>query len=245
MSSIKTNFMRLKKSYDEGGLSNAIYKILAVSIRNATEAILNFYFKLVPSRKFEFNGKKLSYFRHCYNRTYQNERMIEIPIAMDFLSNLSQGARILEVGNVLNNYSVSHKRDILDKYDLQLGIINEDIVDFHPESKYDAILSISTFEHVGWDEEIKSEDKIPKAICNLKNNALNMGGVIFITAPLDYNAYLDALIKQQKNIFDEIYYMKRISSNEWIQSTYDETKDMKFNDPYKNASGLIVAIVKN
>ena len=47
-------------------------------------------------------------------------------------------------------YKFEH--DIVDKYEKKKGIINQDIVDYKPDKKYDLIISISTLEHVGWDE---------------------------------------------------------------------------------------------
>jgi cyclopropane fatty-acyl-phospholipid synthase-like methyltransferase len=34
-------------------------------------------------------------------------------------------------------------------------MINEGVVDFHPSKRYDIIVSISTFEHIGLDEKPK------------------------------------------------------------------------------------------
>jgi hypothetical protein len=62
---------------------------------------------------------------------------------MSYLTEINPNLRILEVGNVLQNYAIKIKRDILDKYDLTPGLINSDVVDFHPLEKYDFIVSIS------------------------------------------------------------------------------------------------------
>jgi len=63
-----------------------------------------------------------------------------------------RGKNILEIGNVLSRH-IKLEHDILDKYETAKGVINEDIVDFKSEKKYDLIISISTLEHVGWDEK--------------------------------------------------------------------------------------------
>jgi hypothetical protein len=77
------------------------------------------------------------------------------------------------VGNVLSHYfSVNH--DVVDKYEKAEGVINRDIIDFHPSKEYDLIISISTLEHVGWDEDISDHkilhdpSKILRAIENLR-----------------------------------------------------------------------------
>jgi hypothetical protein len=57
-----------------------------------------------------------------------------------------QGTNILEIGNVLSNH-VRFEHDVLDKYEFVKGIINEDVVDFRPEKRYDLIVSISTLDY--------------------------------------------------------------------------------------------------
>jgi hypothetical protein len=44
-----------------------------------------------------------------------------------------QGTNILEIGNVLS-YHVRFEHDILDKYEIAKGIMNEDVVDFRPKN---------------------------------------------------------------------------------------------------------------
>jgi hypothetical protein len=112
------------------------------------------------SRKtFIFNGKTYYYFVHKYNTTWKNERAVEVPIIWDIVrEHYRQGKRVLEVGNVLSHYfRIFH--DVLDKYEVAEGVINQDVVDFKPAWKYDLIVSISTLEHVGWDEEPKEPEK--------------------------------------------------------------------------------------
>ena len=61
---------------------------------------------------------------------------------------------IFEVGSVLSHYfPINH--DVLDKYEKGHGVINQDVVDFKPHNKYDLIVSISTLEHVGFDDNTK------------------------------------------------------------------------------------------
>lgn len=84
-----------------------------------------------------------------------------------------KGRKILEVGNVLSHYfPVNH--DIVDKYEKADGVINQDVIDFYPSKRYDLIISISTLEHVGWDENLRDHKilrdpmKVLHAIENLK-----------------------------------------------------------------------------
>jgi len=97
----------------------------------------------------------------------------------------------------------------LDKYEKGKGVINEDVVDFTPSRKYDLIISISTLEHVGWDETPKEPEKAAKAIENLKR-CLNPGGKIVFTVPVGQNPCLDNLIKARKISTDQFYYFNEI-----------------------------------
>ena len=77
---------------------------------------------------FVFKGYTLNYFHHAYNKTWQNERAVEIPIIWGILTGY-QGKRILEVGNVLSHY-IPVEHDIVDKYEMAPGVINQDVVDY-------------------------------------------------------------------------------------------------------------------
>ena len=58
------------------------------------------------------------------------------------------------------------------------------------------IVSISTIEHVGWDETPRDPKKIPLALENLTTRCLAPDGEIVVTLPLGYNTYLDKLLKE-------------------------------------------------
>lgn len=212
---------------------------------NSVSFIKNFiiceYYKLFKQKTFLMGGQTYRYFYHTFNRTWRTERTVEIPVIWEFMKKY-QGKTILEVGNVLSGFfSINH--DIVDKYEKAEKVINEDVVNFKPSKKYDLIVSISTLEHVGWDEELKEPDKILRAIENLKSFLANKG-MIIVTMPLGYNSYLDKFIKEKKIEFTKIYFMKRITSdNKWIEARWEDVKDLKFNEPYIFANGLIIGII--
>src|SRR3990172_4116095 len=107
-----------------------------------------YYGKLGGSRTFVFRDKTYHYFYHTYNPTWRNERCVETPIIWSIVKR-SKEANILEVGNVLSHYFDTN-HDVLDKYERAPGVINEDVVEFKSNKRYDLIVSISTLEHVGW-----------------------------------------------------------------------------------------------
>jgi cyclopropane fatty-acyl-phospholipid synthase-like methyltransferase len=153
-----------------------------------------------------------------------------------------QGTNILEIGNVLSHH-VQFEHDVLDKYEITKGVINEDVVDFTSEKKYDLIVSISTLEHVGWDET-RDDMKIPKAIENLKSLITSRGGTIIITLPLGYNSALDKLLKDGVIQFSKQFHLIRISKgNEWKEASWEEVQDTRYNSPFPFANGLLIGII--
>lgn len=109
-------------------------------------------------------------------KTWHGERAVEIAIVLEMVKKY-QGMNILEIGNVLSHH-VKFEHDVLDKYEIAKGVINEDIVDFKSDKKYDLIVSVSTIEHVGWDEKPRDNMKILRAIENLKTIIVSRGGTI-------------------------------------------------------------------
>lgn len=195
-----------------------------------------------PVDFFEFNGKRLEYLIHPYNLTWTNERTIEIPIALDYIKNLKTN-KILEVGAVLKHYT-DVKWEVVDKFELGEGIINEDIIDFNPKKKYDLIVCISTLEHIGFDDE-DDKEKIVKAVEGMKK-CLNKKGIIIATMPLGYNKYMDERIFSKTLGFNEMYFLKKISrKNKWKQVSMEEIKNAKYNYPYNNANAVVIGVWKN
>jgi hypothetical protein len=185
---------------------------------------------------FTFGGEVLHYFYHRYNLTWSNERSVEIPVVLDAIHRIAP-ARMLEVGNVLAHYG--HRgHDVIDKYELARGVINQDVVDFRPECPYELIVSISTLEHVGWDEQPRDAGKIPRAVANLRR-CLAPGGRLVITVPLGYNTDLDALLANGALDFSDVRYLRR-ARNGWTEATWDEVRGAAMDDPYRGVNAIIV-----
>jgi len=206
--------------------------------------ILQFYYnKLKAPKKFVFLGKEYKYFYHARGCAWESERTIEVPIIWNIVKD-HKGKQILEVGNVLSNYfKVDY--DILDKYEIAKSVINEDVVSFNPNKKYDLIVSISTIEHVGWDETPRESDKILRAIKNLQR-LLAPGGKIVVTLPLGFNSDLDNLLKAGKIKFTNAHYLKRISANnDWKEASWEDVKDAKYGAPFLNANAMLIGVIEN
>lgn len=190
--------------------------------------------------KFIFNNEEYDYLIHPYNYTWRNERIVEIPIIEKIL-NRSKGKRILELGNVTSHYlKVNHT--VLDKYEKADGVINKDIVDYKPKDKFDLIISISTLEHIGWDEN-GDYRKILKAISVLKK-LLSKNGMLIFTHPLGYNFFMDEFLRKGKIKISKGYLIQRITGdNEWKQIPWKKQL-LRYHYPYAYANGVLIGIIK-
>lgn len=179
---------------------------------------------------FILNGKHYQYFYHWYNRTWYNERAVEIPIVWDIVKNCN--GDILEIGNVLSHYfKVDH--DIVDKFEHGKNVVNADVIDFIPSKKYDMVVSISTLEHIGFDEDRYSYDwegdpnKFLKALDKMKECCKDSGKIIF-TYPVCFNRFIDDAVKNKKIPFKEIFFMVKTSDFNWIET--DHIPDNRYVD---------------
>jgi len=212
------------------------------------KAQYRYYHTLRSRRKFLFKGQRYSYLYHMYNHTWRNERAVEVPIVWKMVRE-HPGRTILEVGNVLSHYfPVEH--EIVDKFEKAKGVINEDVVDFRSTKRYDLILTISTLEHVGWDEDpgaksniLAEPTKIIKALENLRNH-LAPGGKAVVTVPLGYNPQLDRSLLEGKIPFAERHCLKRVSgSNKWREVDWADCEGARYGSPYKFANAIVIGII--
>ena len=244
---------KFKREYKEliRLISILISRLINRKIRHGFNSFLNsikdhldyyFYKKFKPVRTFKFQGKSYFYFHHKYNITWKNERAIEIPIIWEIVKKHS-GKRILEIGNVLSHYfDVNY--DIIDKYEKNNDIINQDIINFHPSNKYDLIISISTFEHIGWSYKTRDSDKILRVIEKLRS-LLSLNGKIIVSFPIGWNPYLDRHVKEKEIQFKRIYYLKKVSEdNQYIETNWETVQDVKLNTPFPGVNGLIIGIIE-
>ncbi|MFC1562392.1 hypothetical protein ACFL4Q_05295 [candidate division KSB1 bacterium] len=151
------------------------------------------------------------------------------------------GKKILEIGNVLRHYFPCD-HTVIDKFEKAPGVRNIDIIDLNTSEKYDLIVSISTLEHVGYDEDQKNHNKISRAIDILKKCKSDTGTLI-ITLPLGYNADLDSMIKNNELNIHNLFFLKRISRNNiWVETVYKDIENCKYGTPFPYANGLVVGI---
>lgn len=221
-----------------------IYSKIVPKLKKLNDSFqYRYYYTKRRGEVFKFQNGNYPYFIHPYNYTWQNERIIEIPIFRKILLD-NQGKDILEVGNVLAHYfDISH--DVLDKYEKGKGVINKDAANFKSKKKYDLIISISTMEHIGWDEKIKNNKKIFKVIKNLQSH-LKKGGKIITTLPLGYNPFIDEYLQTNQLKFTKKFLLKRVSEdNKWKEFPWEKSKGIKYNYPFLCANGVVIGIINN
>ena len=196
----------------------------------------------LDARRFYVGGRAYRYFFHDYNKAWTCERTVEVPIAVHYLQQYA-GKRVLEVGNVLAHYQPT-QHEVVDKYEVAPGVLNLDVVDVSPEPRYDLIISISTLEHVGWDEPVKEAGKIPAAITRL-TGCLRPGGLLLVTLPLNYNTYLDQHLRDGTIKFDQVHYLRRVSAlNAWREVDRPTAEGGLYGTPYTSANGLVIGLIR-
>lgn len=188
---------------------------------------------------FYIKDEKYPYFVSNYN-AINTERTVEIPWVKNILRQY-ESSEILEVGNVLSNY-ISFSHDIVDKYESGPGIINEDIVAFDTGKRYDLIITISTLEHIGFDEPQKESGKNVLAFENLKK-LLKTGGKMVITVPLGYNPEIDEFIRINEEWFNEVHYLVRTSRfNYWVEANLGEALKRPYGSKYPAANAVALIL---
>jgi SAM-dependent methyltransferase len=146
-------------------------------------------------RCFHFQGVDYPYWLSWYNKTWKNERSVEIALLHNVLFN--EGLKVvdvLEVGNVFQHY-FEFPHIIIDKYEKGNKVINQDFLKMSKRElpdMFDFVFSISTFEHVG--EDTKQPELSLEAIKKAKS-LLKVGGQLFFTFPIGWNKTLDKQIK--------------------------------------------------
>jgi SAM-dependent methyltransferase len=227
------------KAYKREGL----YYVIRVSAVNILGYLLVWYYrKFKSSESFEFQGNSYRYFFHPYGTTWRNERAAVVPIIWDIVKKgREQEKRILEVGNMLSYYfKVDY--DILDKYEIVDGVINEDVVHFNPSKRYDLIVSPLSLMSVGWDEDPQDPNKVLHAINNLKR-LLAPGGQIVVALGLGHNLGMDKLLKSSELQFDRHYYLKRISGYRWKEVDRLDLNKVKYDDYIPTANEVLVGVI--
>lgn len=209
---------------------------------------------MVTKKLFTHRGHQYPYMNHAFNYAWLNERAVEVPIVQKVVNDCEAG-RILEVGNVISHYSGMMYRvptDIIDKYEINEAteeiVVNADIVNYSPAKRYKLIVSISTLEHVGYDEQVYGGSphtqhpcKFVDTLDNIRLNLLEPKGKLVFTVPLGYNREMDKMIFCGVVNIDSVFYMHRIShDNRWQDCKLENVKDTRYGAPYQFANAIAI-----
>ena len=205
--------------------------------------VLAYLYRKVFRRKrtFACNGQEVEYFEHPYNRTWVNERAVEIPIIWNLMRK-HVPADVLEIGNVISHY-YQFGHTVVDKYEKGRSTIQQDVVDLALPKKYPLIVTISTMEHVGWDETPRTPGKHRQAL-NVLRSHLAPGGMLAVTLPIGYNPGMDKDLLEGALGFDEVLYFKRVTQEDWRQTGMEDVRDEKYGVPFRAANGLAIGFVQ-
>jgi hypothetical protein len=236
-----TLIKRMILIYNENGLLALLWRLIK-AINNHFKRML--MYKIVLPFSFAFlnpsfhlDGKKYEYFINKDNSVY-TERVVELAYILNYID-LHKYENILEIGNVLSKY-VKTYHIVLDKYEKGANIINEDAVVFNPGKKFRKIISISTFEHIGFDEVIFEPGKIKKALKNVID-LLEDNGELLITVPLGYNPEIEEIIRMKEINFSKTYFLKRYSKlNLWKETSLEDAIKYPYGSIYPAANAIAI-----
>jgi hypothetical protein len=230
---------KAKHAYNREGLSYILRSGLMMSLGY----VLIYYYKMFKlSETFEFQGKTYHYFFHPYCTTWRNERTVAVPIIWDIVKRYEQkGKNILEVGNMLSYYfKVSH--DIVDKYEIKGGVINEDVVAFKPSKKYDLIISILTLPEVGWYDMPRDPEKSIRAFGNLKK-LLAPGGRIVLVVGLGLYTQFETSLRAKTIEFNNQGYLRHLKGYRWQEAEWNNVKDVKYDKLVPTAHAILIGTI--
>jgi len=115
---------------------------------------------------------------------------------------------------------------------------------------FDLIISISTLEHISFDEEKYNNKNIEiytrdiSQIIEKIKLLLTYKGTFVFTIPLGFNPYLDSCINKSELDITRTLFLKRTSkSNKWKQVEYHEVKDIKYGYPFPCANAIMIGII--
>ena len=186
---------------------------------------------------FAFRGQRHRFHVAQYNATWLNERQVELPLALRAVRD-ARGRRVLEVGNVLAHYGrIRHA--VVDKYERHAAARNEDFLE-HAGGPYDLVVSVSTFEHIGWDEPDRDAAKFRVALGHARR-LLAPGGRLLVTVPLGYNPAVDAFVLAPPPGY-EVGFLRRTGPGpgEWEEAAGVDPADHPYGVGCANASAIAV-----
>lgn len=188
---------------------------------------------------FTLDGERYAYRYHPYKRTWLTERAVEVPVVQRVVD-AHRGRRVLEVGNVLSHYRAEQGHLVVDKYEHAPGVVNRDVMELDGLGPFDLVVTISTLEHVGWDEEPREPGRALEAVRRLRA-LLAPGGRLVLTHPVGYNPPLDAALRDGALPLAHVAALRRgPGGTAWRQVPAGDAWDAPYDFLLYRARGLVV-----
>jgi len=191
-------------------------------------------------RRFAFAGREYRFLYHRHGFTWLNERAVEVPIAARALAEAG-GGRVLEVGNVLAHYGHGG-HTVVDKYEVAPGVLNVDALDYAPPEPLDLIVSVSTLEHIGWDETVREPSRAERSVAALAGH-LRPGGTLLATLPVGYNPMLDEAIRAGRVPFSDLRALRRTGRTDWEEAEPAAVWDVAYDQLLCAANAILVGTI--
>lgn len=194
-----------------------------------------------PAPRVDALGLQLRVSRGLRRWAWRTERGIELAIAKRALQQ-HRPDDVIEIGNVLP-LAGHDDHLVVDKYEQGPNVVNEDIVEFTPDRKYPLVISVSTLEHVGWDEVPVDPGKASRALTNMASIVAEGGGML-VTIPVAFHPEFEDFFVSDESPFDAIDLLVKTSRTaEWEQRPVEERHAIRYGQPYCCGNGVLVGIV--
>jgi hypothetical protein len=186
-----------------------------------------------PRRSVRALGTEIPLHYEWRRWTWRNERCVELALGRHVLAGRAPET-VIEVGNVLPLAGFGG-HTVVDKYELGDGVRNVDIMEFEPDRRFGLAISISTLEHVGWDEVPQEPGKAQAALQRLAELADDL----LITVPVGYHPEFERAFVDGP--FDTVELLVKTGRRAvWVNRPVSERGRTRFGEPYANANGVLV-----
>jgi hypothetical protein len=192
----------------------------------------------LPHRHVELEGQRIALHYEFRRWAWRTERCAEIALGARAVAQ-REPDEVLEVGNVMPLAGV-RGHIVVDKYEAFPGVVNEDILDFAPGRRYGLVLSLSTLEHVGWDEEPRDPGKAPAAL-EAMSSLVADDGALLITIPVGVHRCLEEAFTADDGPFDSIALLVKTSRLARWETRHPEGLDrFRYGEPYACGNAVLV-----
>ena len=190
---------------------------------------------VLPRRAVTVGGCRVPLHYEFRRWTWRTERCVEIALGGRALQS-RRPEDVLEVGNVLPLAGIAG-HTVVDKYEEGPGVLNVDIIDFDPGRTYELVVSISTLEHVGWDEVPEEPDKAATAL----EHIAQLGEKLLVTIPVGVHQRLESAFLTGP--FDDIAFLVKTGRlARWAQRPIEERSRVRYGAPYAYGNGILVGM---